>query len=200
MQKLKKGLRQIDHIGIQRIIFDRTEWVTLWGFILVDGHKKPMDYLLNFERLNKLLRLSGEEGSRIEMLLVEKLEKKLEEPTIIDLEALFGRPAFFNQCLLEVSPTWSVDADGRRELVMSCLSIDGVYPLLGKKQQTLSSQTQYRQSLIACEEQLAASYALYLGYLELEMDEEAALRMADLQDDLKFKMAYFAWKMNQKVA
>lgn len=200
MQKLDNKPRKVDHIGISRIIFDHTEWVSLWGFKMTAGRPEPMDYIINFERLNKLLRLSGQEGDRIQMLIVEKLEHGVEEPSIIDLEDEFGQPVLFNHCLLEVSPTWSENQSGQWEQDRQCLSIDAVYPLLEKRKRTLSRQTKYRQTLIACEDILAESYALYLGYLELEIEEETALQMAGLEDDLKFKMAYYAWKMNQATA
>lgn len=200
MQKLSQLPKKLDNIGISRIIFDHTEWVTLWGFRMQAGKAEPMDYILSFDRLNKLLRLSGKEGDRLQMLLVERIEKGVEKPSVIDLEELFGKPLFFNQCILEVSSTWAENNAGQWEEDKQCLSIDAVYPLLEKRKQTLSTQTQCRQNLIECEEILAQSYALYLGYMELDMEEEAALQMAGLEDDLKFKMAYYAWKMNEAVA
>lgn len=190
----------MDHIGINRILFDHSEWVTLWGFRLIKGRKTPMDYLITFDQLNKLLRISGKEGDRIQMLIVEKLESGIEEPSVVDLEAVFGQPAFFNQCILEVSSTWTETETGALEEDKQCLSIDAVYPLLGKRQQALARKTAYRHTLLECENILAKAYEQYLGYLELDMGEEAALQLAGLDDDLKFKMAYCAWKMDQKAA
>jgi len=200
MKELKQQPQTMDHIGIHQIIFDRSEWVTLWGFKVEKGKKVRMDYITDFDILNKLLRLSGEEGDRIQMLLVEELENGTGKPSAVNLDKVLGHPAFFNQCLLEVSSTWSKNEKGDLVRDKKCLSLDAVYPLLEKRQQTLSQHTRYRQTLLECEELLAKAYALYLGYQELDMDEETALKMADLEDDLKFKMAYFAWKMNHKAA
>lgn len=200
MQKLNNQPKKIDHIGISRIIFDHSDWVSIWGFRLINGKKVATDFLISFDRLNKLLRLSGREGDHIQMLIVEKLEKGIKEPSIIDLENILGRPAFFNQCLLEISSTWAEQEQGQWREDKNCLSIDAVYPLLEKRKQTVSQQTRYRQTLLECEEFLSKAYALYLGYLELDMGEETALKLADLEDDLKFKMAYYAWKMNQAAA
>ncbi len=190
----------MDHIGINRILFDHSEWVTLWGFRLVKGKKTAVDYLISFDQLNKLLRISGKEGDRIQMLIVEKLERGIEEPSVVDLEEALGQPAFFNQCILEVSSTWIENEAGELTEDKQCLSIDAVYPLLGKRQRTLAQKTAYRHTLLECEHILAQAYEQYLGYLELDMDEEAALKLAGLDDDLKFKMAYCAWKMDQKAA
>ncbi|WP_341842648.1 hypothetical protein [Chitinophaga caseinilytica] len=41
---------------------------------------------------------------------------------------------------------------------------------------------------------LGKSYELYLGYLELEFDEEYAREQADLADDMKFTLAFYAYR------
>lgn len=46
-----------------------------------------------------------------------------------------------------------------------------------------------------CVEMLARAYAEYMGYVELGFDEENARQKAELQDNLKFKTAYHAWKL-----
>lgn len=195
MQKLSKLPRQIEEIAISKIIFDRSEWVSLWGSMTHRGQKSHKDFILNFDTLNKMLRLSGKTGDKIQMLLVEKLEKGIEEPSIIDLEEIFHEPLAIDQCQLEVSITWIKDKTGEWKEDPTCLSIDHVSPLLEKKRPVLSAQSLYKQNISKCMEVLKRSYELYLGYQEIDMDEESALQMAGLEDDLKFKMAYYAWKM-----
>jgi hypothetical protein len=56
----------------------------------------------------------------------------------------------------------------------------------------------YSQNLSKCEALLARFYELYLGYQELGFDEETSLQKADLEDNLKFKMAYYAWAMDRQ--
>src|SRR5690625_3257296 len=104
MQKIKTKSSNIDHIGIDHILFDHSEWVTLWGFILEKGKKISKDYLISFEQFNELLRLSGEEGEKIQMLLVEKMEEGIEEPSVIHLKDAIGHAAFFNRCTLTITP------------------------------------------------------------------------------------------------
>lgn len=195
MQKLKILPERLKEIAISKIIFDHSEWVSLWGEMIDQGKKSRMDFLLNFDTLNKLLRLSGKTGDKIQMLLVDKIEKGIEEPSIIDLEELFNGPVTIDQCDLEVSPTWIKDETGEWKEDHTCLSIDHVSPLLEKKKQVLSAEALYKQNFFECVEVLKRSYELYLGYQEIDMDEETALQMAGLEDDLKFKMAYYAWKM-----
>ena len=45
---------------------------------------------------------------------------------------------------------------------------------------------------------LAGHYALYLGYLELEFDEASARMKAELEDDMKYTLAYYAWQQSAK--
>lgn len=200
MQQLRNQLKTLDHIGIYEIIFDHSEWVTLWGFKLEKGKKVELHFLTDFQTLNKLLRLSGEEGDEIQMHLVSQMEQGIGNPSILDLEKLCGKPAFFNRIVLEISPTWKAGKEGELTEDKTCLSIDAVYPQPRKDKKSIALQTQYKKSLLHCEELLANAYALYLGYLELGMEEERALEMSELEDDFKFRMAYYAWKMNQKAA
>ncbi|PJJ74890.1 hypothetical protein BXY57_0455 [Thermoflavifilum aggregans] len=48
--------------------------------------------------------------------------------------------------------------------------------------------------LTQCMEMLAKQYEEYLGYLEIGFDGAQAREKAELQDSLKFKTAYHAWK------
>lgn len=197
MQKLNSPIKKTDHIGINRILFDESARVTLQGFSIAAGRQKPMNYFINFDPFNKLLRLSGKDGDDIQMLVVEKLEKGIGNPSTIDLKMQLGYPVLLNHCILEISAIWTKDLSGAWIEDKKYMSIDAVYPLAKKRRQTIALQTRYRQTLVECEEMLAGCYDLYLGYLELEIDEDTALRMAELEDDLKFKIAYNAWKMNQ---
>lgn len=48
-----------------------------------------------------------------------------------------------------------------------------------------------------CMEMLAKQYEEYLGYLEIGFDALQAREKAELEDLLKFKTAYHAWKAHQ---
>ncbi|MBV7532717.1 hypothetical protein [Chitinophaga sp. sic0106] len=47
-----------------------------------------------------------------------------------------------------------------------------------------------------CVKALERNYDLYLGYLELELEDAAARQEADLTDDMKFSLAYYAWQLH----
>lgn len=195
MQKVKNLPASLHEIAIGQIIFDRSEWVSLWGFMVHHGMKSRMDFLLTFDQLNKLLRLSGTTGDKIQMLLVDKLEHELEEPSCLDLTEHFGEAVVLDACQLQVSPTGIQDSEGRWHTDPNCLSIDEITPLLQVTTPVLSVEAASKRNMAQCAELLIKLYELYLGYLEIGFDEDSALEKAELQDDLKFKMAYYSWQL-----
>lgn len=197
MEHVHRLPQQLDEILIGQIIFDHSEWVSLWGYIINNGHREKMDFVLSFELFNKLLRLSGAEGDRIQMLVVEKLEAGIEEPTVIDLEEKHGKPARLDQCRLEVGTTGIERKEGGWTEDPHCLCIEEVIPLVDRLKAQPSRQLLCKQNLAVCQRLLADSYKLYLGYRELGFDEETALQKTELTDPLKFKMAYYAWDMEK---
>jgi hypothetical protein len=198
MKTVKNLPQSLDEIMIGQIIFDHSEWVSLWGYAIRNGKKERMDYILTFEMLNKLLRLSGEAGDRVQMLVVERLEKGVEEPSVIDLAEKFGGPVRFAGCRIDVSPTGVEDAHGNWREDPACLSIDEVCPRLEAKSAAVSQPSLCRQNLSTCIDVLAVSYQIFLEYQEVGFDEAAALKKAELEDDLKYKMAFYAWSMNHR--
>lgn len=197
MKKVQSAPQQVDAIAISQIVFDRSDWVTIWGYLIKDGTRLKMDFLLTFDMLNKLLRLSGDTGDKVQMLIVEKLERDLEEPTVLDLEELFGKAPYFDGCRIEVSNTGIQDEKGRWTTDSHCLSIDDVSPKWEVRVPALTSGYLCKQNLSKCTELLCGLYELYMGYKELGFDEESSIENAGLGDDLKFKMAYYAWEMKK---
>lgn len=197
MNSVKNLPASLHEIAIAQIIFDHSDWVSLWGYMILEGQKSRMDFILTFDTLNKLLRLSGKMGDQVQMMLVDQLETGLKEPTILDLEEQCGGPLHFNQCHIEVSPTSIQDKGGQWRTDPNCLSIDGVRPLLQRKNPVISPESTYKQNLSKCAGILCGLYELYLGYLELGYEEELALQKAELLDDLKFKMAFYTWQLER---
>lgn len=195
MEKVRNFPSCLEEIAIGHIIFDHSEWVTLWGFMMQDGRKSRMDFLLTFDKLNKLLRLSGAAGDKIQMLLVDRMEQGTEDPSCLDMAEHFGGPVHLDGCRLQVSPTGIQDAEGCWHADPSCLSIDEVTPLVETATPVLSVRAATQRNMDQCAEVLIKLYELYLGYLEIGFDEESALEKAELKDDLKFKMAYYSWQM-----
>lgn len=198
MQKVKNLPSSLNEIAIGQIIFDDSEWVSAWGFMMHGGRKSRMDFILTFDQLNKLLRLSGQPGDQVQMLLVDKLEhdhRKGDEPIFLDLAEHFGEPVVFNACRIQVSQTGIQDTKGRWQTDPSCLSIDEIAPLLQVTMPVLSVEAASRRNMDQCAEVLIKLYELYLGYLEIGFDDDSALEKAELKDDLKFKMAYYSWTL-----
>ncbi|HEX5555947.1 MAG TPA: hypothetical protein VFX43_22075 [Chitinophagaceae bacterium] len=198
MKKVESLPRSLDEIMIGQIVFDHSEWISLWGYMTHRGRKSRMDFIVTFETFNKLLRLSAEAGDPVQMLLVDQLEKGDEGPVIIDLVEHFGKPQCFDRCKIVVSNTGIMDENGHWRNDPNCLSIDEVRPHLETKTPAIALHSMYSQNLSKCEALLARFYELYLGYQELGFDEETSLQKADLEDNLKFKMAYYAWAMDRQ--
>lgn len=198
MQKVKNLPSSLNEIAIGQIIFDESEWVSAWGFMVHKGRKSRMDFILTFDQLNKLLRLSGPVGDQVQMLLVDKLEheqREGEEPAFLDLAAHFGEAVVFNSCHIQVSQTGIQDSEGRWRTDPNCLSIDEISPVLQVTAPVLSVEAASRRNMNQCAAVLIKLYELYLGYLEIGFDDDSALEKAELKDDLKFKMAYYSWQL-----
>ncbi len=129
------------------------------------------------------------------MIIVEKLEDMRQRtdqiPEVIDLEAILGGPMVFNKMQFQLSRprvkqqgAW-IEYTGER-----CYYIQQVTPVVTAP----PAKAAYIQQIDECMDLLIKSYALYLGYLEIEFDEHTARAEAGLQDDLKYTMAYCAWK------
>ncbi len=153
-----------------------------------------MDFITDFDTLNRLLRLSGKTGGDIEMMLVEKMEGEWEEPMVVDIEGRHGRPLLLDRCRLKVYHPQEEDADGGLTTDKNCLFIDEVSPLLEQKTIIKIKKDPYREELNKCMELLSSAYKLYLGYLELELDDASARQKAGLEDELKFRTAFYAWR------
>jgi len=200
MKKVKNLPSALHAISIGQIIFDASEWVSIWGFMVHGGSSSRMDFILTFDQLNKLLRLSGEPGDKVQMLLVTELERYRaslndgQQPVLVDLTEHFDGPVLFDTCRIEVSPTGIQDAGGQWRTDPNCLSIDEISPLIERAVPMLSVAAASRRNMEQCREVLIKLYELYLGYLEIGFDDDSALEKAELKDDLKFKMAYYSWQ------
>lgn len=194
MQTFAPQFMEITAIYVSQVIFDRSEWVSIWGSVDTDKGKRKMDFVTDFDTLNQLLRFSGQAGDDIQMHLVDKLEGELQEPSVVDLENLYGSPLLLNGCRLKVYHPREQDARGQWTTDRKCLFIDEVMPLLEKKTIVKIRKNLYRENLEKCLELLSTSYEVYLGFLEIGLDEDAARQKSELADDTKFKMAYYMWK------
>ncbi len=182
-------------ISITQVIMDASNYLTFWGQLQTEAGWVDCDFVANYDVLNEMLRHQAPETDRLQMVIVEKLEDMRQRPDqipeVIDLEALLGGPLLFNKMTFHLSrprikqPDAWVEYTGER-----CYYIQQVTPrsTAAAPQAAYVRQTDPRMDL------LRQSYALYLGYLEIEFDEATARAEAGLQDDHTYTMAYCAWK------
>lgn len=182
-------------ISISQIILDESNFLTFWGYIQQEGTWHRCDFVTNYDVLNDILRYSGHQNDGIQMSIVQHLEDMRHIPEIIDLEATHGEAVVLENMTFQLTRprlqqrgNWIEYTDGE------CYYISKVTPQPApvKEKETVRTEQQIDQCMLL----LSKSYELYLGYLELEFDEAAARQEANLLDDLKYTMAYCAWKQH----
>ncbi|WP_343688756.1 hypothetical protein [Chitinophaga sp.] len=176
-------------ISVGQIILDDSNYITIWGYLQQGDNWTRCDFVTTYEVLNTMLRYVQDRNDAVQMTIVKKLEDMQQIPEIIDLEAELGSAVVFdNMNFLLTRPgfrdqgTWVEYTDGE------CYYIEQVTPAIPVK------NNQYEKKIGQCLDMLYMSYELYLGYLELDFDEDGARQKADLADDMKFTLAYYAWK------
>ena len=181
-------------ISITQVIMDASNYLTFWGQLQTEEGWCDCDFVANYDVLNEMLRHQAPDSDKLQMIIVEKLEDMRQRPDqipeVIDLEAMLGTSMVFNNMPFPLSRprvkqqgAW-IEYTGER-----CYYIQQVTPIAAAPAKEV-----YIQQIDQCMDLLSKSYALYLGYLEIEFDETTARAEAGLQDDLKYTMAYCAWK------
>jgi len=89
-----------DNISIHEIIFDDTNDLTLYCTVPYFGKTYFANFGLSFDQLNTLLRSHKPAELPIASALADKLNGDIEIPSVIDVEALYGKPLAINNCLL----------------------------------------------------------------------------------------------------
>ena len=176
-------------ISISQIILDESNYLTIWGNIQTADGWKRCDFITNYDVLNEMLRYAGEHRDIVQMAVVQHLEDMQYIPEVVDLEARRGEAIVFDKMLFQLSRPrmqqhgrWIEYEEG------ACYYITKVTPL------PVEATPKHDQQIDQCMNLLCKSYELYLGYLELEFEEAAARTEANLSDDLKYTLAYCAWK------
>lgn len=195
------AITQMQAISIGQIIMDDSNYLTLWGQVQQDDAWHPCDFVTTYEVMNTMLRFSQEKHDAVQMTIVKKLEDMRRTPDIIDLEAELGAAVVFDNltfCMrrpcLQQDDNWEAYADEE------CYFIERVVPLPVPVEPSLPPAARKdiddaNEKMEHCIRLLHDAYALYLGFIEIELEEEAARAKAGLPDDNKFSMAYYAWQL-----
>jgi hypothetical protein len=176
-------------ISIGQIILDDSNFLTLWGHIQKENTWFRCDFIITYEVFNTMLRYVQDRSDAVQMTIVQKLENMQQTPDLIDLEAELGDAVLFDNMQFQLTrPGHRENGDWVEYSGGECYYIESVTP------PPAASIPRYIQKIDHCMEMLCKSYELYLGYIELEFEEDAARNKADLADDLKYTLAYYAWK------
>jgi hypothetical protein len=180
----KKNL-VVSAIRIGQLILDHSHYVSCWGYIKVADAWVSVDMVTNYDVLNTMLRQIDDQAAAVQMAIVYKLEQLDQEPQILDFEKEIGSTILFDQLQFElVEPLWE-GPYGAHQSNIPCYYIQKA---IAKVDQPVQVATPKRKSL-----KWIRLYELYLGYLELDFDEESARKYADLEEDRYFSRAYRAW-------
>ncbi len=175
-------------ISIGQIILDESNYLTFWGNIQREDGWHRCDFITNYDVLNDMLRFSGHQNDGIQMSVVQHLEDMRHIPEVIDLEATRGEVVVFDNLAFHLSrPRLQQHGKWIEYTEGECYYITKVSPQPVK-------ETAVQPQIDQCMALLGKSYELYLGYLELDFEDAAARQEANLTDDLKYTMAYHAWK------
>ncbi|GAA0535027.1 hypothetical protein [Chitinophaga japonensis] len=178
-------------ISIGQVILDESNYLTFWGYIQGDGGWRRCDFITNYDVLNEMLRHSGHMNDAIQMSIVQHLEDMRQVPEVIDLEASHGEAVVFDNMRFQLSrPRLQQQGRWIEYTEGECYYITKVTP------EPARETVAHEQQIDQCMALLGKSYELYLGYLELDFEETVARQEANLTDDLKYTMAYYAWKQH----
>ncbi|MHB1922497.1 MAG: hypothetical protein ACYCOO_09705 [Chitinophagaceae bacterium] len=199
--------QKCQEISIEQIFLDHSDYMTLWANLKLDDSWQFFFLGCDYEILNKIMMGAGKTGDDILMRVVEGLEKLAKEgesaedvPLIIDLEEIYGEGVVFNHVELSLVATQNLEEEGNTlvENVENLLFIDRVeargVAMLKDVRQENHQEVALEGLLAKCMVILIKSYSLYLGYKELDFEDDYAREKAELEDDIKFKMAYYAWQ------
>lgn len=188
MKKVSLHSTQIQEataIKVGQIILDDSHYLTCWGYLETETGWRKCDFVTSYDVLNTMIRAIEDKSEAVQMAIVQKLETMQQVPEIIDFEAQLGEPVLFDNLLFHLArPEFS--QEGMEYANDSCFFI--------RKAEHCSKAEAYNRSVDKCMHTLVKNYELYLGYLELEFDEPNARQQADLEDDMKYSLAYYAWK------
>jgi len=177
-------------ISISQIILDESNYLTFWGNIRKEDGWHRCDFITNYDVLNDMLRYGGHQNDGIQMSIVQHLEDMRNIPEVIDLEAGRGEAVVFDNLSFQFSrPRLQQHGKWIEYTEGECYYITKVAP-----KPAVETAQEPQQQIDQCLALLGKSYELYLGYLELEFEDAAARLEANLTDDLKYTMAYHAWK------
>ncbi|RFS23845.1 hypothetical protein DVR12_08115 [Chitinophaga silvatica] len=185
---------QVSAISIGQIILDDSNFLTLWGHILLDnGTWKSCDFVTTYEVMNTMLRYSLERHDSVQMMIVNKLETMCRVPDMIDLEAELGGVVIFDELMFQLKrPSLELEVYTENE----CYFIESVSQTCTNKASDTITPNDVAAALECCVQLLSDTYNLYLGYMEVELGDEAARKKAGLEDDNRFSMAYYAWQLH----
>lgn len=179
--------KEVTAIKVGQIILDDSHYLTCWGYLETAEGWRKCDFVTNYDVLNTMLRAIEDKSEAVQMAIVQQLECMGDKPEMIDFEAQLGEAVLFDNLRFHLtSPRFDGFEADLDDAAGSCFYI--------RKAEPCTRAEAFQHKVDQCMQTLGKHYELYLGYLELDFDEEAARQHAELGDDMKYTLAYHAWK------
>jgi hypothetical protein len=188
----------ITGVCISHIIFDDSDYVTLWASCRLGGAIKQVHLVGSVRHMNDILRYSGSKGEEILLGMADAILHSPEPPYVVALKQLLGHVAVLTSCRLDVLPAQENEATTNKG--HNVYWIERVEPLSQLQQAknlaqhirdfgTADAVTINTKQQCIDLANLAKKYNYYLGLLELDINEDAARNKSGLVDERLFEMA-----------
>lgn len=130
--KLSPQYLYLNQIIIDQIVFDQTEYATIFGYIFntYTGKLINWDFVLHFNILTDILLFAKEEGEIVIKDVSDKIQKGIDPPTITDVCELTGQPlAVNNLCLKVYKPEEQNKSSDNFYMIESIIPIQKLLPI-----------------------------------------------------------------------
>ena len=206
----------LQEIFISEIIFDESESVTIFGYLPDQKNDELVrwDFLCSFSLLTDILLFANEQGDYLIKTISEKLSTKLEIPTVIEVESVYGKPLIIDSLIFQVYKPYEKENGVWQPVDDTCVVIDSIE---SKEKFLFEKSEKYISKLIdgeittdlldealgnlkqnPNEEQLSDyliildnAFKYYLQLFKKDFTEKESRKRSGLNDELLYRIAFF---------
>jgi hypothetical protein len=191
----------INGFSATHIIFDNSNFATIKAKCRIDNQLQHVHFILSFDKLNDIMRFSGENGEKILLSMVDEMMCKSDPPYTVVLKDVLGVECAFTSIRLKISSNFTQDMHTMQEA--NYFIVEEVWPInIIQQAKNLAQHTKDFSNINVVSKgvlqtslgQLKNMYQFYLGLLELDIAENACRLKANLLDDRLFAMAKNSWE------
>ncbi len=187
----------VNGFQIQKIIFDDSNFATLWVSARIENCLKESHFVIPFNLLNDLLRFCGNTGEKVLLKMLDIMMLSSKPPYVLDIASDLDMELVITCVKLKLEHLWGALNEAPCE---NCYLVQEVSPinLLQQAKNMQQHVRDFKTEIIETNtqhnnlEQLCTMYGYYLGLLELDIKESAARSKAKLSDPRIYSLAAIA--------